>query len=77
MRFLEFYHANVVVTFQVMLLWDEHFEQRRPYRGAETGLYTICPRISDSSYMVRYYIRWVTTSWTVYWIVYCIEGGYV
>ena len=26
--------------------------------------YTICPRSSDSFYIVSYYIKWVTTSWT-------------
>ena len=25
--------------------------------------YTVCPRSSDSFYIVRYYIKWVTTSW--------------
>ena len=25
---------------------------------------TICPRSSDPFYIVRYYIQWVTTSWT-------------
>ena len=26
--------------------------------------YTVCPRSSDSFYVVTYYIKWVTTSWT-------------
>ena len=26
--------------------------------------YTICPRSSDPFYIVAYYIKWVTTSWT-------------
>ena len=25
---------------------------------------TVCPRSSDPSYIVSYYIKWVTTSWT-------------
>ena len=27
-------------------------------------IYTVCPRSSDPFYIVRYYILWVTTSWT-------------
>ena len=26
--------------------------------------YTVCPRNSDTFYLVSYYIKWVTTSWT-------------
>ena len=26
--------------------------------------YTVCPRSSDPSYGVTYYIKWVTNSWT-------------
>ena len=26
--------------------------------------YTICPRSSDSFYIISYYIKWVTASWT-------------
>ena len=26
--------------------------------------HTVCPRSSDRFYMVTYYIKWVTTSWT-------------
>ena len=26
--------------------------------------YTVCPRSSDPLYVVTYYIKWVTTSWT-------------
>ena len=26
--------------------------------------YTICPRSSDPIYILSYYIKWVTTSWT-------------
>ena len=26
--------------------------------------YTVCPRSSDPFYIVSYYIKWVTTSWT-------------
>ena len=25
---------------------------------------TVCPRSSDTFYIVSYYIKWVTTSWT-------------
>ena len=25
---------------------------------------TVCPRISDPFYIVTYYIKWLTTSWT-------------
>ena len=28
------------------------------------GIYTICPASSDPFYIVSYYIKWVTTSWT-------------
>ena len=28
------------------------------------GVYTVCPRSSDPFYIVGYYIKWVTTSWT-------------
>ena len=28
------------------------------------GAYTVCPRSSDPFYIVRYYLKWVTTSWT-------------
>ena len=27
-------------------------------------VYTVCPRSSDPLYIVSYYIKWVTTSWT-------------
>ena len=27
-------------------------------------LFTVCPRSSDPFYIVSYYIKWVTTSWT-------------
>ena len=30
----------------------------------DRGAYTVCPRISDPFYVVLYYIKWVTTSWT-------------
>ena len=33
-------------------------------RGIDSRLYTVCPRSSDPFYIVRYYIQWVTTSWT-------------
>ena len=26
--------------------------------------YTVCPRSNDPFYIVSYYIKWVTTSWT-------------
>ena len=26
--------------------------------------HTVCPKSSDSFYVVNYYIKWVTTSWT-------------
>ena len=26
--------------------------------------YTVCPKSSDPFYIVSYYIKWVTTSWT-------------
>ena len=26
--------------------------------------YTVCPRSSDSFYILTYYIKWVTISWT-------------
>ena len=29
---------------------------------------TVCPRSSDSFYVVTYYMKWVTTSWT-----YCMQ----
>ena len=29
-----------------------------------SGVYAICPRSSDPIYIVSYYIKWVTTSWT-------------
>ena len=25
---------------------------------------TVCPRISDPVYIISYYMKWVTTSWT-------------
>ena len=28
------------------------------------SLHTVCPRSSDPFYIVTYYIKWVTTSWT-------------
>ena len=29
-----------------------------------TDICTICPRSSDPFYMITYYMKWVTTSWT-------------
>ena len=39
---------------------------RRVLRGGAyiRHLYTVCPGSSDPFYMVSYYIKWVTTSWT-------------
>ena len=37
--------------------------ERKDMRERERVRYTICPGISDSFYIVSYYIRWVTTSW--------------
>ena len=28
------------------------------------ALHTVCPRSSDPLYIIGYYIKWVTTSWT-------------
>ena len=28
------------------------------------NIYTVCPRSSDQFYIVSYYIKWVSTSWT-------------
>ena len=36
------------------------------------NMYTICPRSSDPFYIVSYYIKWVTTSWT--YSIYLTEG---
>ena len=46
-------------------------EKRGIYLNASsrTRLCTVCPRSSDPSYTVIYYIKWVTTSWT-YSIIY-------
>ena len=33
-------------------------------KKAGPGLYTVCPKSSDPFYMISYYIKWVTTSWT-------------
>ena len=30
------------------------------------GSYTVCPGSSDPFYIVTYYIKWVTTSWTYF-----------
>ena len=30
----------------------------------QTPQRTVCPRSGDPSYIVTYYIKWVTTSWT-------------
>ena len=37
-----------------------------PYAGMEylDIVYTVCPKSSDPSYIVSYFIKWVTTSWT-------------
>ena len=41
------------------ICWQEgHFGETR-----QTGC-TICPRSSDPFYIVSYFIKWVTTSWT-------------
>ena len=32
--------------------------------GTQAQIYTVCPRSSDTLYIVNYYIKWVTTSWT-------------
>ena len=38
--------------------------ERKDMRERERVRYTICPGNSDPFYIVSYYIRWVTTSWT-------------
>ena len=32
--------------------------------GANFALQTVCPRSSDPFLIVRYYIKWITNSWT-------------
>ena len=34
------------------------------YWMAQMSIYTVCPRSSDPSYLVTYYIKCVTTSWS-------------
>ena len=41
-------------------------------QGSGTPLYTVCPGSSDPFYIVTYYKKWVTTSWT-----YCILEHYI
>ena len=37
----------------------------QPDAGSDSlDIYTICPKSSDPFYIVTYYIKWVTTSWT-------------
>ena len=38
--------------------------QYAKYLNSEIYTYTVCPGSSDPSYLVTYYIKWVTTSWT-------------
>ena len=37
---------------------------RQTEENIEMAIDTACPRSSDPIYIVRYYIKWVTTSWT-------------
>ena len=37
---------------------------KRLYLGSCNLLRTVCPRSSDPFYIVSYYIKWVTTSWS-------------
>ena len=42
--------------------------------------YTVCPRSSDQFYVVTYYIKWVTTSWThsiIRVLFGCAHGTYI
>ena len=34
------------------------------WHNVEYDYLTVCPRSSDPFYIVSYYIKWVTTSWT-------------
>ena len=34
------------------------------YTAKQTHLSTVCPRNRDPFYIVTYYIKWITTSWT-------------
>ena len=34
------------------------------FRTLQKYVITVCPRSSDPFYIVTYYIKWVTTSWT-------------
>ena len=43
---------------------DEGSEVLRPRRQSPQTQGTVCPRSSDPFYIVSYYIKWVTTSWT-------------
>ena len=36
----------------------------RGLRATHRGTRTVCPRSSGPFYVVTYYIKWVTTSWT-------------
>ena len=36
----------------------------KQFTNKETDKHTICPRSSDPFYIVTYYMKWVTTSWT-------------
>ena len=33
-------------------------------KNENTNINTVCPRSSDPFYLVSFYIKWVTTSWT-------------
>ena len=45
--------------------YEHQMENNKQAEGlADRKKYTICPRSSDPFYLVTYYIKWVTTSWT-------------
>ena len=44
-------------SFSLKIFTAKHFD-------LTLGSTTVCPESSDPFYMVSYYIRWVTTSWT-------------
>ena len=47
-----------------MIIEAKKVKDRKEIKLPECFDYTVCPGSSDPFFLVSYYIKWVTTSWT-------------
>ena len=50
---------NALIIFECLKIANDFY-----FCSMQVGNITVCPGSSDPFYVVTYYIKWVTTSWT-------------